>query len=172
MSQAATKITLQAQHNELLDSVPKQLLIDGKWVNAASGKTFETENPATGEVIARVAEADKEDVERAVAAARAAFDRWAATKPSQRTILLFKIAELIDKHAEELALLETLDNGKAIFESKNVDIPGAAEVFRYYAGWSTKIYGETNPSSEDFFNYTLREPVGVCGQIIPWNFPR
>ena len=171
MSQAATKITLQAQYSELLDSVPKQLLIDGKWVNAASGKTFETENPATGEVIARVAEADKEDVERAVTAARAALDRWSATKPSQRTMVLFKIAELIDKHAEELALLETLDNGKAIFESKNVDIPGAAEVFRYYAGWSTKIYGETNPSSEEFFNYTLREPVGVCGQIIPWNFP-
>jgi acyl-CoA reductase-like NAD-dependent aldehyde dehydrogenase len=171
MSQAAKKLTVEAQYGELLDSVPKQLLIDGEWTDAASGKTFETENPATGEVIARVAEADKEDVDRAVTAARGAFDKWAATKPSERTMLLFRIAELIDKHAEKLALLETLDNGKAIFESKNVDIPGAAEVFRYYAGWSTKIYGETNPSAPDFFNYTLREPVGVCGQIIPWNFP-
>jgi acyl-CoA reductase-like NAD-dependent aldehyde dehydrogenase len=158
---------------EFLKSGPKKLLIGGKWVPAKSGKTFETLNPANEEVLCLVAEGDKADVDEAVKNARKAFEegKWASMSPHQRTRYLLKIAELIEKHAEELAELETLDNGKPIFESKNIDIPGAAETFRYYAGWSTKIYGDTNPSDPGMFNFTLREPVGVCGQIIPWNFP-
>ncbi len=152
---------------------PRKMLIDGKWVDAASGKTFETLNPATGEVLARVVEGDAEDVDRAVRVARRVFDegKWSRSNPVERERILLRIADLIEKHGEELAQLETLDNGKPIFESRNVDIPGSAATFRYYAGWVTKTYGETNPSDPSFFNYTLREPVGVCGQIIPWNFP-
>jgi acyl-CoA reductase-like NAD-dependent aldehyde dehydrogenase len=151
----------------------RPMLIDGKWVEAASGKSFETPNPATGEVLARVAEGDAEDIDRAVRAARRAFDHgpWTHMRPSERERLLLKIADLIEQHGEELAELETLDNGKTLFESRNVDIPAAAGTFRYYAGWVNKMTGETNPADEIFFNYTLREPVGVCGQIIPWNFP-
>ncbi len=158
---------------EFLKSGPKKLLINGKWVPAKSGKTFETINPANEEVLALIAEGDKEDINDAVKAARKAYEegKWPNMNPHQRTRLLLKIADLIEKHGEELAELETLDNGKTIFESKNIDIPLAAEVFRYYAGWATKIYGETNPSDPSIFNFTLREPVGVCGQIIPWNFP-
>ena len=158
---------------EFLKSGPKKLLIGGKWVAAKSGKTFETLNPANEEVLAIVAEGDKADVDEAVKHARKALEngKWAMMGPHQRTRCLLKIADLIEQHADELAELETLDNGKAIFESKNIDIPGAAETFRYYAGWSSKIYGETNPSDPDMFSFTLREPVGVCGQIIPWNFP-
>jgi acyl-CoA reductase-like NAD-dependent aldehyde dehydrogenase len=91
--------------------------------------------------------------------------------PHQRARYLFKIADLIDQHADELAELETLDNGKAKTQARAIDVAGAAETFRYYGGWCTKIYGETNPSDPSMFNYTLREPIGVCGQIIPWNFP-
>jgi aldehyde dehydrogenase (NAD+) len=158
---------------DFLKSSPKKLLINGKWVASKSGKTFETLNPANEEVLALVAEGDKADVDDAVKAARKAYEegKWSKIGPHQRARFLLKIAELIDQHADELAELETLDNGKPLWESRNIDIPGAAETFRYYAGWSTKIYGETNPSDPSFFNYTLREPVGVCGQIIPWNFP-
>ncbi len=158
---------------QFLRSSPKKLLIGGKWVPSKSGKTFETLNPANEEVLALVAEGDKADVDEAVKAARKAFEsgKWPTMRPHDRTRLLLKLADLIEQHADELAELETLDNGKAIFESKNIDIPGAAETFRYYAGWATKIYGETNPSDPGMFNFTLREPVGVCGQIIPWNFP-
>jgi aldehyde dehydrogenase (NAD+) len=156
-----------------LKSGPKKLLIGGKWVAAKSGKTFETLNPANEEALALVAEGDKADVDEAVKHARKAYEdgRWPSLRPHDRTRYLLKIADLIEQHGDELAELETLDNGKPIFESKNIDIPGAAETFRYYAGWATKIYGETNPSDPSMFNYTLREPVGVCGQIIPWNFP-
>ena len=152
---------------------PKKLLINGKWVAAKSGKTFETVNPANEEILALVAEGDKADVDEAVKAARRAFeeDKWSNMGPHQRAQLLFKIAEQIEQHADELAELETLDNGKPLTFSRGFDISVAAETFRYYAGWVTKIYGETNPSDPAFFNYTLREPVGVCGQIIPWNFP-
>jgi aldehyde dehydrogenase (NAD+) len=173
MSQPAMQIpTIDPTVTAFLDGAPKRLLIDGKWVEAQSGKTFETINPTTGEVLARVAEADAADVDRAVRAARAAYERgWGESKPSERSRLLNRIADLLEAHADEFAQLETLDNGKPIFESRNIDIPGAVETFRYYAGWPTKIYGETNPSDPEFFSYTLREPVGVCGQIIPWNFP-
>ncbi len=152
---------------------PKKLLIGGKWMPAKSGKTFETINPSNEEVLALIAEGDKADVDEAVKAARKAFDEgaWPNMGPHQRARLMLKIAELIDQHADELAELETLDNGKPLTFSKAFDVPAAAETFRYYAGWVTKLYGETNPSDPAFFNYTLREPVGVCGQIIPWNFP-
>ncbi|HKV56022.1 MAG TPA: aldehyde dehydrogenase family protein [Candidatus Binataceae bacterium] len=152
---------------------PKGLLINGKWAPAKSGKTFETVNPANEAVLALIAEGDKADVDEAVKAARKAFEegKWPNMGPHERARLMLKIAELIDAHADELAELETLDNGKPLTFSRGFDIPAAAETFRYYAGWVTKIYGETNPSDPSFFNYTLREPVGVCGQIIPWNFP-
>ena len=158
---------------DFLRQSPKKLLINGKWVAPKSGKTFETINPANEEVLALVAEGDKADVDEAVKAARKAFEegKWPNIGPHQRAQLMFKIAELIDKHADELAELETLDNGKPLTFSRGFDIPAAAETFRYYGGWVTKIYGETNPSDPAFFNYTLREPVGVCGQVIPWNFP-
>jgi acyl-CoA reductase-like NAD-dependent aldehyde dehydrogenase len=173
MSQPAMQIPgVDPTVTSFLNGAPKRLLIDGKWVDAASGKTFETINPTTGEVLARVAEADTADVDRAVDAARAAFERgWGESKPTLRSRILNRIADLIESHADELAQLETLDNGKPVFESRNIDVPGAIETFRYYAGWPTKIYGETNPGDAEFFSYTLREPVGVCGQIIPWNFP-
>jgi acyl-CoA reductase-like NAD-dependent aldehyde dehydrogenase len=159
--------------SEFIAAPLRRMLIDGKWVEAASGRTFETLNPATGEVLARVAEGDAEDIDRATRAARRAFEEgaWPRMRPVERQLLLLRIATLIEEHADELAQLESLDNGKPFAESRNVDIPGAAETFRYYAGWVTKIYGETIPSDPAFFNFTLREPVGVCGQIIPWNFP-
>jgi aldehyde dehydrogenase (NAD+) len=158
---------------EFLRSSPKKLLIGGKWVPAKSGRTFETVNPATEEVLTLVADSDKADVDEAVKAARKAFEEGKRPKvgPHERTRSLLKIADLIEEHADELATLETLDNGKPLSQSRTIDIPKAAETFRYYAGWCTKIYGETNPSDPSMFNYTLREPVGVCGQIIPWNFP-
>jgi acyl-CoA reductase-like NAD-dependent aldehyde dehydrogenase len=169
------KATNGAAANAALEFLkrPKQLLIGGKWMPAKSGKTFETLNPATEQVLAQVAEGDKPDVDAAVAAARKAFEegKWPAMGPHQRARYLFRIADLIEEHADELALLESLDNGKPLAQARAVDIPGSAATFRYYAGWCTKIYGETNPSDPSMFNYTLREPVGVCGQIIPWNFP-
>ncbi|SRR5579883_921356 len=155
-----------------LSGPPKQLLIDGKWVNAKSGATFETINPANEEVLALVAEGDKADIDDAVAAARRAFEtgRWQSMGPHQRARYLLKIADLIESHGEELAQLITLDNGKPIAESIS-EVGRTVDTFRYYAGWATKFYGETNPSAPALFNYTLREPVGVCGQIIPWNGP-
>ena len=158
---------------KFLSSSPKKMLINGEWVSAKSGKTFDTINPATSEVIVKVCEADKEDIDRAVKAARAAFEGpWKKITPYQRQMLLLKLADLIEKNKEELAQLETLDNGKPINESRAADIPLTVEHFRYYAGWATKIHGETLPvSCGNYFTYTLREPVGVVGQIIPWNFP-
>src|SRR5258705_4790756 len=149
-----------------------QLLIDGQWVDAASGKTFTTPNPATGETLAEVAEADKEDIDRAVAAARKAFEgKWSKVSARDRGRMLYKLSQLIEENTPELAALETADNGKPIKESTYVDLPQVAENFEYFAGWATKIEGETIPVPGQMFNYTLREPVGVCGQIIPWNFP-
>jgi 5-carboxymethyl-2-hydroxymuconate semialdehyde dehydrogenase len=164
---------LESSVERFLAAPVRKMLIDGKWVEAASGKTFDTLNPATGEVLARVAEGDAEDVDRAVRAARRAFDGgpWRRMRPAERERLLLRIADLIEAHAEELAELETLDNGKTLADSRSVDVPSAAATFRYYAGWVNKLTGDTNPSDEAFFNFTLREPVGVCGQIIPWNFP-
>ncbi|CAN5254862.1 aldehyde dehydrogenase DhaS [soil metagenome] len=151
----------------------KQLLIDGKWVDAESGKTFETRNPATDQVIGKVAEGSKADVDKAVKAARKAVEEgpWRKMSTAQRAKLMFKLADLIEKNADQLAQLETLDNGKPINESKHVDVPQTIETFRYYGGWATKIEGETINANPNMFTYTLREPVGVVGQIIPWNFP-
>jgi len=155
---------------------PRQMFINGKWANAASGKTFSTYNPATGDVLAQVAEGDKEDINRAVAAARAAFDSgpWSKLTPSERGRLIWKLADLVEKHAEEFAQLESLDNGKPLTIARMADVPGTVDMFRYMAGWATKIEGNTIPISAHgakFLAYTLREPVGVVGQIIPWNFP-
>ncbi len=152
---------------------PTRLLIDGEWHDAASGKTFETINPATEQVIARVAEADKPDVDRAVAAARRAFEEgpWRKMSGGQRGRLLYKLADLIEAHQEDLAALETLDNGKPYGDSLNADLPLTIACYRYYAGWADKIHGKTIPIEGPYFCYTRHEPVGVCGQIIPWNFP-
>jgi acyl-CoA reductase-like NAD-dependent aldehyde dehydrogenase len=166
-------IQLESSVSRFVGAPARKMLIDGKWVDAASGKTFDTYNPATGEVLARVAEGDAEDVDRAAKAARRAFEggSWPGMAPADRERILFRIADLIEQNAEELAQLETLNNGKSINESRNVDVRAAAGTFRYYAGWVNKIHGDTNVSPPGFFNFTLREPVGVCGQIIPWNFP-
>ncbi len=139
----------------------KKLLINGKWVAPKSGKNFESINPATEEVLTLVAEGDKADVDEAVKAARKALDgKWGQIGPHERARYLFKIAELIDANRDELGELETLDNGKGVMFSKAFDVPAAAETFRYYGGWCTKLYGETNPSDPSMFNYALREPVG------------
>ncbi len=157
-------------------SKPRKMLINGKWVESASGKTFPSYNPATGEILAHVAEGDREDINRAVAAARAAFDSgpWSKMTPSERGRLIWKLADLIEKHSEAFAGLESLDNGKPLAIARVADVPGAVDMFRYMAGWATKIEGNTIPISmpgSKFLAYTLREPVGVVGQIIPWNFP-
>ncbi len=149
-----------------------QLFIDGKWVDAESGKTFETPNPSTGETLAEVAEGDKADIDKAVAAARRAYEgKWSKMSARDRGRLLYKLSQVIEQHAGELAALETADNGKPIRESTYIDIPQVIENFEYFAGFATKIEGETIPVPGQMLNYTLREPLGVCGQIIPWNFP-
>src|SRR5882762_2286501 len=158
---------------------PRKMLINGKWVNAASGKTFPSYNPATGEVLAQVAEADREDINQAVHAARNAFDQgpWRRMTASERGRLVWKLADLLDKNIEEFAYLESLDNGKPLTIAKAADVPLAVDLFRYMAGWATKIEGNTIPISVPYtpgaryLAYTLKEPVGVVGQIIPWNFP-
>jgi len=153
------------------------MLINGKWVDSASGKTFPTYNPATGEVLSNVAEGDREDIDRAVKAARAAFEKgpWSKISPSERGRMMWRLADLIEKHTEEFAQLESLDNGKPLKIARIADLPLAVDHFRYYAGWATKIEGNTIPMGlarqGSYHAYTVREPVGVVGQIIPWNFP-
>jgi phenylacetaldehyde dehydrogenase len=151
------------------------MLIDGQWVAAASGETFETYNPADGSVLAHIAAGDREDVDRAVRAARRAFEEgpWSRMPATERGKLLWRLAELIDANVDELAQLESLDNGKPFRAARNGDVPGSAEMFRYMAGWATKVEGATISMGETdtFHAYTRREPVGVAGQIIPWNFP-
>lgn len=151
----------------------KKLFINGEFVESASQKTFESYNPATGEVLATLYEAGPEDIDRAVLAARKAFDegKWSKMGSAKRSRLMYKLADLMEEHKEELAQLETLDNGKPIRETSAADIPLAVEHMRYYAGWTTKIVGQTIPVNGPFFNYTRHEAVGVVGQIIPWNFP-
>src|SRR3979409_2380010 len=160
---AATKVKVESG----------QLLIDGQWVDGA--KKFDTINPATGEVLTQIAEGSTTDVDRAVDAARRALeDRngpWRKMSASERGRLIWKLADLVEKNIDELSELETIDNGKPIFESRYVDMPMVIDVLRYYAGWATKIHGETVNSFETAFTYTLREPVGVVGLIVPWNFP-
>jgi aldehyde dehydrogenase (NAD+) len=150
-----------------------ECFIGGQWVPAQSGKTFETINPATEEVIAQVAEGDKDDVDLAVQAARDAFERgpWSRMDARDRGRLMYKLADLIEDEADELAALETLDNGKPIRDSRQADLPLVIDCLRYYAGYADKIHGQTIPIRGNYFTYTRREPVGVVGQIIPWNFP-
>jgi aldehyde dehydrogenase (NAD+) len=150
-----------------------KLLINNEWTSSLSGKTFDVINPATEEVITSVAEADKEDVDLAVKSARRAFESgpWSKFSARERGRLLYRVATLIDKNREELAMLETINNGKPISETTHADLPLTIDTFEYYAGLADKIHGETIPVNGNFFNYTLREPIGVVGQIIPWNFP-
>ena len=150
-----------------------KLLIDGEWVDSVSGRTFETINPATGDVITRVEEGGKADIDRAVRAARHAFESgpWKKMSARERGRLLYRLADLVEEHRDDLAMLETLDNGKPINDSRNIDLPLVIDCYRYYAGWADKIEGRTIPVNGAYFTYTRHEPVGVCGQIIPWNFP-
>jgi aldehyde dehydrogenase (NAD+) len=150
-----------------------KLLIGNKWVDALSGKTFPTINPATGETIAQVAEADAADVDKAVGAARAAFEKgaWRKMSASQRGQLMYRLADLVEKNMEELAQLESLDNGKPYQVALAADLPLTIACYRYYAGWADKIQGKTIPVQGRYFCYTKHEPVGVVAQIIPWNFP-
>src|SRR5580704_6348799 len=175
----ATATAAVTPDSKVTQYVAKQqkMLINGKWVDAQSGKTFPTYNPATGEVLSRVAEGDKADIDLAVKAARAAFETgpWATMSPSDRGKLMWRLADLLEKNAEEFSQLESLDNGKPLKVARAGDIPLSIDNFRYFAGWATKIEGNTIPlglrQPGKFFAYTLREPVGVVGQIIPWNFP-
>ena len=150
----------------------KQLFINGEWRDAAGGKTIEVVNPATEEVIAEVASADRADLDAAVASARAALNGpWSKLSARERGKLVWKIGETLLEKADEIARLETLHNGKPIFESRQIEVPAAAECFQYYAGWADKIHGETVPVKGNYLTYTLREPVGVVAAIVPWNFP-
>jgi phenylacetaldehyde dehydrogenase len=156
-----------------------KMLINGRWIEAASGKTFPVYDPATGEVMAQVAEGDREDINRAVSAARNAFEHgpWPNLTSSERGRLIWKLADLLEENLEEFAELESLDNGKPLAVARVADVPLAVDLFRYMAGWATKIEGNTIPISvpytpgAKYLAYTMREPVGVVGQIIPWNFP-
>src|SRR6266404_1209800 len=158
---------------------PRKMLIDGKWVSSISGKNFPTYNPATGEVLAQVAEGDKQDVDAAVKAARKAFESgpWSRMSATQRGKLIWKLGDLLEQNVEQFAMLETLDNGKPLAVARAADVPLAADLFRYMAGWANKLEGTTIPLSvpytpkAKYLAYTLREPVGVVAQIIPWNFP-
>jgi len=159
--------------SEVEIAVPHRHWIGGDWADTASGETFETRNPATGEVLAEVAAGGPGEIDRAVTAARDAFasSAWREMNPHRRSELLWALADRIEEEADELAALETRDNGKTYFESRKVDLPSVVENFRYFAGLADKIHGETIPVSGPFLNYTLREPRGVVGCIVPWNFP-
>jgi phenylacetaldehyde dehydrogenase len=178
MSTATVEVPIHQQVQTFVGA-PRKMLIGGRWLEAASGKTFPTYNPATGEVLAQVAEGNSVDVDRAVTAARKAFESgpWRTLTASERGRLIWKLADLVESHLEEFAQLESLDNGKPVGVARVADVPLAVDLFRYMAGWTTKIEGNTIPISVPYtpgaryLAYTLREPVGVVGQIIPWNFP-
>lgn len=166
--------SLQAGTRAFLESSPKRLLIGGEWLPATDGHTFTTINPANGQPLAEVAQAGAADVDRAVEAARAAFEAgpWPAMTGAERGHLLWALADRLERHADELAELETLDNGKPLRTARQGDLPQAVKHLRYYAGWASKLEGSTIPVSlPNEFVYTLREPMGVVGLIIPWNFP-
>ncbi|MEE2689928.1 MAG: aldehyde dehydrogenase family protein [Pseudomonadota bacterium] len=169
----ARSASLPRTHQGAVDIRQTKILIAGSFRDSASGKTFPSIDPSTEETIAEIAEGGAEDVDLAVKAARKALEDgpWAAMDARERGRLMMKWADLIDAHAEELAKLEVLDNGKPINEALGYDIPSAAATIRYYAGWADKIEGRTIPTAGPHFTYTRREPVGVCGLIIPWNFP-
>src|SRR5687768_12041840 len=160
-----------ATQSEVLQT---RLFINGEFVDSKKGETFSTINPATEETLAEVASASEADVDAAVQAARAQMEpgsEWQKMKPRDRGKILWKIADMLMARAEEIGRIETLDNGKPIFESQYVDVPAAAECLYYFAGWSGKVTGETIPITDGAFTYTLREPIGVVGAITPWNFP-
>ena len=175
---AASEVSLEPSVQQFIDS-PRKMLIDGQWVTCESGETFDVYNPSNDQVIAQAQSATKVDVDKAVKAARKAFDDgpWTRMAPAERQQIVWKIGDLIMEYQEELAQLESLDNGKPISIARAADVPLAAEMFRYMAGWATKLNGEmitpTVPYAPgaEWHAYTRREPVGVCGQIIPWNFP-
>ncbi len=176
---AVVEYPIQAGVQSFLDR-PKQLLIGGNWVDAASGRTFETLDPSTGKTLTDVAYGEAADVDRAVRAARQAFDDgpWQWMKPNERERLLWRVGDIISERAAEFGELESLDNGKSAAIATLVDAGWSADIWRYYAGWCTKIEGRTitpsmplAPPGSQFHSYTLREPVGVVGQIVPWNFP-
>src|ERR671919_638985 len=164
-------VELIPEVSKFVEGSPK-MMIGGRSTDAASGDTFEVVDPATGRELTQVPRGGQADLDAAVAAAREAFDekRWSGLRPGKRSEILFKIGELIKRNIPELAQIEALDAGKPVSLASG-EIWSAGEVFRYYSGWPTKIYGETNPSDDNMFVYSLREPVGVCGGIIPWNFP-
>ena len=150
-----------------------KMLIDGKWVDSASGRTFETINPATGDVIAHVAEGDAPDIDKATKAARKALEKgpWKKMSARERGACIYRLADLIEQNKDELAKLESLDNGKPLKDAQAADLPLVIDCYRYYAGWADKIEGKTIPINGPYFCYTRHEPVGVVGQVIPWNFP-
>lgn len=154
---------------------PHKMLIDGNWVDARSGKTLPVEDPATQEIIANVPAAEKADVDSAVEAARRAFETgaWSRLSPAERSKLVWRLGDLLEKHADEFAEIEALDAGKPVTNARNQDVAGSIDMFRYMAGWPQRLGGETVPVSSpgNWHAYTMREPVGVVGQIIPWNFP-
>ncbi|WP_096438811.1 aldehyde dehydrogenase family protein [Alteribacter populi] len=167
-----SQIELKPKVKKFLEG-KKELFINGEFVPSSSGREFEVYNPATEEVLANVSEAQADDIDKAVSAARVAFEEgeWPKLSAAERSHLIYKFADLIEKNREELAQLESLDNGKPYSVALADDIDGTAEHFRYYAGWATKVLGQTVPIFHDYLNYTVHEPVGVVGQIIPWNFP-
>lgn len=175
---AASEVSLDPTVQSFVGE-PRKMLIGGQWVAAESGKTFEIYNPATAEVIGHAQSADASDVDKAVKAARKAFDEgpWTRMSPSERQKIVWRIGELIDENTEKLAQLESLDNGKPISVARAADVPMSADMFRYMAGWATKLDGKSiSPSvvyapGAEWHAYSRREPVGVCAQIIPWNFP-
>jgi phenylacetaldehyde dehydrogenase len=171
-SAETAQVELMAAVRELSTGV-RPMLIGGNFVAAADGAAFPTVDPATGNVIALVAEAKEQDIDRAVRAARSAFDgEWSRVTPRERAALLFRLADLIDQHSEELAQLESLDGGHPILYARAVDVPFTSDHFRYFAGWATKIEGShLTTSVPDTHVYVRKEPVGVVGAIIPWNFP-
>lgn len=168
----ATNYNLKPKVQEFLKGI-KGLYINGEYVPAISGKTFDVVNPANEEVISEVSEAQEEDINIAIAAARKAFDEgeWTKMDAAERSHLIYKFADLLEENREELAQLESLDNGKPYKVALSDDVDGTIEHFRYYAGWATKLFGKTTQVSKEYVTYTVHEPVGVVGQIIPWNFP-
>ncbi|XP_041013369.1 benzaldehyde dehydrogenase, mitochondrial-like isoform X3 [Juglans microcarpa x Juglans regia] len=173
ISKYSTAVAIENPVDPPVEVKHTQLLINGQFVDAASGKSFPTLDPRTGDVIAHVAEGDAEDINRAVAAARKAFDEgpWPKITAYERQRILLRFADLIEKHNDELAALETWDNGKPYEQSAKLEVPMLTRLMRYYAGWADKIHGLTVPADGPYHVQTLHEPIGVAGQVIPWNFP-
>jgi acyl-CoA reductase-like NAD-dependent aldehyde dehydrogenase len=168
----ARDLTCRSCHFCIVETTRKRLLIDGQQVEPLSGRYFDVLNPATGEIIAVVAEADSGDIDRAVRAARKALEGpWGRMRAADRGLVLQRFAQLLEDHAQELIALESLDTGKPLAAVQRQDLPAAIDTLRYYAGWADKINGQVIPARHDALTYTVREPIGVVGAIVPWNFP-